>query len=79
MHLIRQSRVHLRLFFLGAGYNNQTIFHKAGEAALNPGSSLSRNVDIIAQPFSMLPAGLELKGKLVLLQAACQTLPLKSF
>lgn len=75
MHLclIRQDRVHLRLYFQGAVYKDQTIFHKAVEA-LNSGSSLTRIVDIIAHPSSMLPAGLELKEKLVLLQAACQTL-----
>lgn len=78
MQLIRHSCVHLRLFFQGAVYNDQTIFHKAVEAPLNP-ASVSQNVDIIAQPFSMLPAGLELKGKLVLLKTACQTLALKSF
>lgn len=77
--LIRRGCVHLRLSFQGAVYKDQTIFHKAVEAALNPGSSLSRNVDIIAQPFPMLPAGLELKEKLVLLQAACQTLALKRY
>lgn len=71
--LIRRDCVHLRLSFQGAVYKDQTIFHKAMEA-LNSGSSLSWIVDIIAHPSSMLPAGLELKEKLVLLQAACQAL-----
>lgn len=74
--LIKRGCVHLRLSLQGGVYKDQTIFLEAVEAALNPGS-FCRNVDIIAQPFSMLPAGLELKEKLGLLQAACQILALK--
>lgn len=50
--LIRRGYAQLRLSFRGAVWNDPTIFHIAIKAALNPVSSLSQNVDIIAQPFS---------------------------
>lgn len=43
-----RSQHNLGISFQGAVYKDHTVFHKGVEAALNPVSSLSRNVDIIA-------------------------------